>query len=61
MKKIKTNFSNKTDTGQNQKPKGHKDNTQTSFPVCGLSYYLGKKINFPVMICSSKINMLPGI
>lgn len=46
MKKIKTNFPNQTDTGQNQKPEGHKDNKPTGFPVHGLSYYLEKKIIF---------------
>lgn len=40
------NSPNKTDTGQKQKPEGHQDNKPTGFPVCGLSYYLEKKLIF---------------
>lgn len=57
MKKIKTNFPNQTDTRQNQKPEGHKDNKPTGFHVCGLSILPGKENNFPVTIYSSTIDI----
>jgi len=44
MKKIKTSFSNKIDTGQNKKPEGHEDIKLADFPTCGLSYYLEQKM-----------------
>lgn len=42
MKKIKTNFPNQTDTGQNQKPEGHEDNKPTGF-LCVASHTTWKR------------------